>query len=449
MRAQIGHSDISQPQPTTEAVLSSVIDQALQFTHQGKRHDIIQALESNDDELYANAAMELDRLSEEIQDIVVKDQRFPGESVVMLSRDNNGFSGFYPKYFGDTLIRHGLMNGSTSQAIAWLEKVLSTKETTGKLIFLMWGVQVTEPMQINPDITLRPMSSIGPGPTSRWIEKQYTQRRRESLIPTALNWARPTAVLVMNIKVNCFTQREPLPERKAEDSLNEYRFLHDLFMLLPVGGPCAPILAAHWTMLDDPDLAFASKEGLSQRMHEIFSIQPPSEAEIDIEIVKKSHTGFLALDAGAKSRVRTALKRIIQARLRHSPGDRAVELCTALETLGGDKETNEISHKVATRFARYIGGNIEIRKKNFKLIKAVYTIRSKMVHQGEFDPTKRIDGLTPDVAIEYVNTLATKFIQLVLEQQRFPDWAEFDITDIERPPSSTSDKLTPPPLPPI
>lgn len=411
-------------------MLDALTSQARLFSYDGRQYDLVQAVESLDDELSVRAAISINDLGKAIQEAVVNDSRFPGLDVVMLSRDNNGLGGFYPNFFGDTLLRRALLNESASEALAWLQKVLTTRTATGKMMFLMWGVHVAEPLQVTPNITLCPLRSIPEGSTTRWIQKHYASGRHDSLIPTALDWAPPNAVLVMDIKISCFAQREPFPQKSPDESLADYYFLNDLFMLLPVAGPCAPVIATHWTTLDDPDLAFACRgEGRSGTMHEIFSIQSPSQTEVNVEILRTSHAGFLKLNISDKSRIRTALKRIVQARLRHSLGDRAVELCTSLETLGGDDQTNEISHKVATRFARFVGGDLAARKKNFKLIKAVYGIRSKMVHGGVFDPTKTFDGLTTEVAIEYVINLATRFIQEVLEQQRFPEWQEFDITE--------------------
>lgn len=407
----------------------ALVHEADEFSYKDQSYDILQAIASSDNELSARATVALHKLGMALQDAVVNDGRFPGNAVIMLSRDNNGLIGFYPGFFGDTLLRHALKYKSASGSLAWLEKVLRTREATGKLMFLMRGVHVAEASQVSPNVALCPLSAIPEGDTTRWIRKQYVDGRFDSLIHTTLDWAPPDAVLVMDIKIACFAQRAPLPERTADELLADYYFLKDLLMLLSVAGPCSPILAASWTTLDDPDLAFACRgEGRSGTMHEIFSNQPPAQVDLNIEVLKICHANFLRVCDDDKSRIRTALKRIVQARMRHNLGDRAVELCTALETLGGDDESNEISHKVATRFARFIGGDVATRKKNFKLIKAIYGIRSTMVHRGIFK-SKKIDDLSTEQAINYVINLATKFVQKALEEMRIPDWHEFDITE--------------------
>lgn len=420
----------SAAKPSSEETLKALIHAAEEFSHDGKRYDILQAIESSDNELSARAVFALHDLGKVIQDAVVNDPRFPGNRVIMLSRDNNGFTGFYPSLFGDILLRYALMRKSASGALDWLDKVLHTQKATGKLIFLMWGVRVVAPLQVCPNVTLCPVSAIPEGYTMRWIREQYAGGRFNSLVPLALDWVPPEALLVMDIDIACFAQPEPMPEQHPDEQLKEYYFLKDVFMLLAVAGACSPVLAAWWTTLDDPDLALACRgEGRSGTMHEIFSLKPPTQAELDGEILKTCHAGFLAVNDSDRLRIRTAVKRIMQARMRHNLGDRAVEICTALETLGGDGEKNEISHKVATRFARFIGGDVTTRQKNFKLIKNIYSIRSTMVHLGIYNSKKPIDDLSPEEAIDYVIDLATKFIRKVLEDRKIPDWKVFDITE--------------------
>jgi hypothetical protein len=128
-----------------------------------------------------------------------------------------------------------------------------------------------------------------------------------------------------------------------------------------------------------------------------------------------------------KLRVRTALKRLTQARWRHDLGDRAVELCIALESLAGDDGTSEITHKISSRVVRLIEGDLPTRSKNFKLIKAVYDFRSQMVHRGIVNPKKIIEGLAPESAVDYVIELAVHFVRKILARHGFPNWKEFDI----------------------
>lgn len=53
--------------------------------------------------------------------------------------------------------------------------------------------------------------------------------------------------------------------------------------------------------------------------------------------------------------------------------------CSVLECLFTSDNT-EVTHKVAERFARFIGKDFEDRKRLFKLVKDTYKIRSKAVH---------------------------------------------------------------------
>jgi hypothetical protein len=423
--------ETSIPEPLSlEQALDRAITVADQFENDGRRLDVLEAVRSSNDELSARAVMFMHKLATEVQEAVVRDPRFPGQRVVMLRRDNNGFSGFYPRFFGTQLLKYAMRVRSVEQAINWLQRVLSTQETTGKLIFLLWGVEAIEPVMITPTITLSSPDAISERVAHDWIREMYDGGRYNQLVSSSLDWSEPSAVLVMRTVISTFAQYEPMPEQSADESLRDYHQLKDVMLLLAVAGPCCPVLAAHWSVLEDAELAAACQgEARSGTMHEITSRSPPVAVPINGELMQACVSGFQGMRDTEQARVRTALKRIIQARMRHDLGDRAVEICTALETLAGDGENNEISHKVATRFARFLGGNLDTRKDTFKLIKAVYGIRSKMVHGAMTRMPTTVNGRPAEEAIHAATELAGKFVARVLQTGGIPNWPDFDILE--------------------
>lgn len=413
-----------------EQALHQAITLADQFEHDGTRVDVLQAVRSVSDELSTRAVIFVHTLATKIQEAVVRDPRFPGQRVVMLRRDNNGLSGFYPSFFGQQLLEYAIRARSAEQAINWLRRVLSTQETTGKLIFLLWGVEAAEPLVITPMFTLCSPAEIAEQVAADWISEMYDGGRYNQVVPSSPEWSRPSAVLVMRTVIPTFAQYEPIPEQPANEALRDYHHLKDVMMLLAVAGPCCPVLAAYWSVLEDAELAAACHgEARGGTMHEITSRSPPVAVPIDGELMKACVSGFQGMRDTEQARVRTALKRIIQARMRHDLGDRAVEICTALETLAGDGQNNEISHKVATRFARFLGGDLDTRKDTFKLIKAVYGIRSKMVHGAMTTMPSTVNGRPAEEAVHSATELAGKFIARVLQAGSIPNWSDFDILE--------------------
>jgi hypothetical protein len=76
-----------------------------------------------------------------------------------------------------------------------------------------------------------------------------------------------------------------------------------------------------------------------------------------------------------------AVDRFDRALSRRDPGDAAVELSTALETLLGDG-AGELVWKVGLRAALVGRGTLEQRKRIRAVVHAVYDLRSTVVHTG-------------------------------------------------------------------
>lgn len=102
--------------------------------------------------------------------------------------------------------------------------------------------------------------------------------------------------------------------------------------------------------------------------------------------------------------------------------------CSVLECLFTSDNT-EVTHKVAERFARFIGKDFEDRKRLFKLVKDTYKIRSKAVHgQVVKDSTDSMKSLLKEmdnyVRIIFVGyfTLDEKYHVFDLNNEEFEKW---------------------------
>ncbi len=74
-------------------------------------------------------------------------------------------------------------------------------------------------------------------------------------------------------------------------------------------------------------------------------------------------------------------------------GIKAVGYCSALETLFSSGDNTELSHKLSERIAKFLGKDLEERKKLYKTVKKIYEIRSKVVHGATYKPNK-VESLT-------------------------------------------------------
>jgi hypothetical protein len=67
------------------------------------------------------------------------------------------------------------------------------------------------------------------------------------------------------------------------------------------------------------------------------------------------------------------------ARLKADPGTKAVDYCTALETLFSTDGV-ELTHKVSHRVANFLRASVDDRIEVYNTVKKAYALRSKVVH---------------------------------------------------------------------
>jgi hypothetical protein len=95
--------------------------------------------------------------------------------------------------------------------------------------------------------------------------------------------------------------------------------------------------------------------------------------------------GFQAKSKSQKEWLSHALYRLAHAKGRRNRADRALELCIPLEMLLlKDADIEQLSLTFRLRGAWLLGGNFQTRHQNFNSLKEIYTIRSKVVHTGQY-----------------------------------------------------------------
>lgn len=379
----------------------------------------------------SQAPFVLHDMSSGLEELITSDPRFLGRAVKIL-KTPNGASGFYPSFLGPKLLQRTFDTGSASAAIAWLQKVLSTQVTDGKFITALWNVPVVSEVQLTPDVCLVPFDSLPHSGQKTAIENSQFQT---GIISNPLAWQPPSSALVVPYQVENFVCDQ---EESVRD--NQFLVLHesvaDIALLLTLIGPRVPIQVAHWFNFDDPDLEFALLgQSRGSQMMEILpkltGQQPPilNDGEA-IEIIRL----FNALTISAKEKIKIATDRLRRALLRHQPADRAVEVSIALEILCGDTQTSEMTHKVKVRAVRLLGGNRGVRERNRTIVTKTYDVRSKLVHQGNYD-TKPISVLGVSMEVDEVISeachLCAELIKAIIRRGAFPDWLHFDVNEHE------------------
>lgn len=238
----------------------------------------------------------------------------------------------------------------------------------------------------------------------------------------------PQSALVAHIRIEPFLERADDSEAKAArgklvgDISKQMDLITDALTIM---GPRAPIALETSYVYDDPDFDEIIK-GRTVAMSDIvpslkiYQFPPLNEAEA--QAVVKS---FSELSVDDRNIMHIAMDRLGKAQIRQDDGDSAIELSIALESLLGDEDPHEMTHKIAVRAACLIGGSSEVRLQTYRVTKRIYDIRSKMVHRGCL--TEKVKKSAPDV-ISSATRLCVDVCKKILQEKAIPDWLAFDLS---------------------
>ncbi|MBI2266132.1 MAG: hypothetical protein HYU64_13320 [Armatimonadetes bacterium] len=138
----------------------------------------------------------------------------------------------------------------------------------------------------------------------------------------------------------------------------------------------------------------------------------------------------MKLNTGLKSRARTAMQRLGQARLRRGPADTALEVAIALEALLVDSP-GEHTFKIGLRAALLVSNDLEQRRRSRAIIEAMYKIRSSLMHSGQSSDTCKVRGYgdlkTTEIVSEAMGITAS-VIQRVIGFGTTLDWGAIELS---------------------
>jgi hypothetical protein len=315
---------------------------------------------------------------------------------------------------------------SPDSAVDWLDKVLQTDKATGLFVTALWGIPSVEATELDQGVSLVPLCDIPSSVNLDWLIDDCNHMLSAGLARPNLLGV-PEVALIRRVTVEPFitNAREEQPPRKAEP-LSDYYLLDEVRNVLTAVGPCAPIQAASWFQFDDRDLDDAlSGAGRMVRHHEIMPMRLYAVSDFDLIQAVRVVRGFYQLESKLRSRLSVALGRLNLAIRRQSVGDRALDVCIALEAILSDGQ-GENTYKVALRSALLTGLGIEARG----AVGAAYTLRSALVHDGVAPNEVKVAGkgktLSEEVVAEAIRVCAC-VIDAVIRRGKLPDWYEYEL----------------------
>src|SRR5262249_50184369 len=205
-------------------------------------------------------------------------------------------------------------------AVRWLSKVLSATKVSVFRVMPLWGLEVSQPIDLTESIRLLPLSALTNLP--RWSEPTGP---RPGLDIAMYQLQPPKTALVARIVRKLMISGDDLSE--SDFSWPTDDLLEELRLCLTLVAPCAIVPAPQQSLFEDPDCAdLAQFAGLSWRAMDVRPMNLVSYGVFDTARAQRLVQAYLALDAGARGRIHLALDRFDRALRWHMPGDAATEL---------------------------------------------------------------------------------------------------------------------------
>jgi hypothetical protein len=286
-----------------------------------------------------------------------------------------GYSSFDAAWILPQVMLNRARTNGPDDAIRWLSKVLSATKVSVLRVMPLWGLEVSQPIDLTESIRLLPLSELPNLP--QWSEPTGP---RLGLDVRMYEMQPPKTALVARIVRKLIKSGNDLSEYDFDSSTDD--LLDELRLCLTLVAPSAIVPAVQQSLFEDSDFAdLALLGGFSLRATEVRPRDLVSFGVFDTERAQRLVRTYLALDAGARGRIHLALDRFDRALRRHTPGDAAMELVICLDSLLGDGE-GELTWKVGLRSALIVAGTRSERFERRAVVEAIYRLRSKVVHTG-------------------------------------------------------------------
>ena len=205
-----------------------------------------------------------------------------------------------------------------------------------------------------------------------------------------------------------------------------------ILLLLSLYFDSAPVQLVRCKTSQLPDFVIKTR-GISGTQFDPGYFHPTYDAIIDG--FSELYDAYNVLDEKDRKRIDLSLRRLRKSKRQAglNSSNAFLELGIAVEVLfSGPDKTGEISLRVATRGAWFLGSNYNDRKKIFRTLKWLYNLRSEVAHTSQFD--NKVKGNSPywpdnnpNYILKDATSLCEEAIKKIILQGGFPDFEQLTL----------------------
>lgn len=316
------------------------------------------------------------------------------------------------------LFDHARYTDDVQKAADWLLRILNTKTADGRFVAALWGVSLEGEVQVG---ARSKMISFGALPESQ-MKKKIQQRARSngSNAPWLAHafYDVPGVAFTTEVCDLPYISADGSPFAIMEGIWSEASEIWTLIQAVSVGHPLA---IGYWFEYLDQDLDLSAWDNtlswsLPEVIPQIRSVTPINASSLESEI-----QCYAKLPESVQNDLVRSMNRFILSQCRRQQTDLVIDLALAFEiAVSGERNSAPISWKISHRSAQFIGGPIETRKRNRKVVNDLYTARNRAAHAG--NPKQGGESNRKDDAANLYRDL----IKTYLRYGREPDWEALD-----------------------
>ena len=352
----------------------------------------------------------------------------------------NGASAIGDDWAAGFLIEQALKIGAEA-AIDGLERILATEETEALCIMAIRGINCTSEAELAGGIRIIPFEELPPSTRKNDLQNSLFYSFFNDTSVSAFNPRQigpadvARSALVANVTLRPFVfDSEKMERTKIYDpTMDAMRCLNDIRLCLSVSGHCCPLQEVSWVQLADETLEVASSvsRGVSYQQSDVMPRDITDSILSDFSIIQPLAEAFLALPEKYKEQMRFVLSRLIQSLLRRDTGDRAVDLSIALESLLLGSERGDNRFKLGLRAGLLSTEDVSQKLNNCHFIRAMYDIRSDLIHGTGVPERKKVIGkgnLPVKEIVTEATEIARKVIATLITGGEISDWHEIELS---------------------
>ncbi len=377
----------------------------------------------------------LDFIREELSEYIHEDMI---QSACIFIKIGGHLPGYHLSYLLYQLIRITIARGVESAVLAF-DRCTTETHDSFQYLAILEGIKLKSEIQVYEGIRLVP------------LPENKSQLPRYLLNPTLQRYADKFTGRTLLI-IDCFIFPmfcKPVPNQDSssqalQECLSRFRvevgnstfpnfdvefFYNKFCQAMSLGCNSNVQISRHWPFLAEDKLFNLESVGVSR-------IRSPSAppfgmstevSKLQIDEAKHLYDILVNLNSGTLKKLQIPIDRWRKSKIDRDVVDKIIDLVIAFESLYLPKgNTDQLSFQFRLHASWHLGKNKKDRKNLMDEFKAIYSLRSKAVHNGEVPPTVKIrKGEKPMPTSEFIpraQDLCRESIIKILEDGKFPVW---------------------------